>query len=378
MKSYKCEKKEEHIKLEKTTVMEISKKIQSQDKGTLVRACTKRISALAIHPTTHTFLVAGGSKNGELGITALAEDQTEPVSVRMQGEDNILAGLKFSSDKLYSSSYTGICRVLDPTTSSYDTVIEMDDGIRGLDIRHDTDLYLTGQGTGQVNKVDTRTNSVSASYPAVEDYRSYGSLWSVNCHPFDENYFVSSSNNGTITLWDDRQTKEPLDVNDTAHSKSVSSAVFDLATGNTLVTVAYDDLICRLGFKDKSKLVTEETARHMNETGRWLTKFQAEWYPKSDTVFAIGSMARPRRFEFYNSKLAMIQTKTNDEILVSVQSLIRFHPSTGAIATGNSSGYVTLWRSSSSGGETAAVKQEIKEEQDVSSTGLVKQEDQQL
>eukprot|EP00116_Pleurobrachia_bachei_P010278 sb/3470540/ len=192
---------------------------------------------------------------------------------------------------------------------------------------------------------------------------------------FDENYFVSSSNNGTSHSVGPTD-QGTLDVNDTAHSKSVSSAVFDLATGNTLVTVAYDDLICRLGFKDKSKLVTEETARHMNETGRWLTKFQAEWYPKSDTVFAIGSMARPRRFEFYNSKLAMIQTKTNDEILVSVQSLIRFHPSTGAIATGNSSGYVTLWRSSST--SETAVKQEIKEEQEVSYSGLVKQEDRQL
>ncbi|CAN0332004.1 unnamed protein product [Laminaria digitata] len=31
---------------------------------------------------------------------------------------------------------------------------------------------------------------------------------------------------------------------------------------------------------------------HNNQTGRWLTKFQASWDPKSRGLFAIGSMQR--------------------------------------------------------------------------------------
>ena len=224
--------------------MDILKRIQDQDKATLVRGCTKRVSALTVHPTTHTFLVASGSKNGEVGLMALGEDETNPVCVRMEGDDTVIGGLKFASDKLYSTgSFTGICRVLDPTAASYDTVVMIDEGVRGLDIRNETDMYLSGNGTGQVSKVDTRTHKVIANYPDEMDFRRFGSLWTVDCHPFDANYFVTSSNAGLITVWDDRQTREPLHLFEDAHSKSVSSAVFDRRTGNTIVTVRVLDLV---------------------------------------------------------------------------------------------------------------------------------------
>ncbi|CAM9786878.1 unnamed protein product, partial [Ectocarpus sp. 8 AP-2014] len=80
---------------------------------------------------------------------------------------------------------------------------------------------------------------------------------------------------------------------------------------------------------------------HNNQTGRWLTKFQASWDPKSKGLFAIGSM---QKYPHGVSKagrsavLAFSDVVTGGDVMGSIQSVVAFHPSRDVLAGVNSSG----------------------------------------
>ncbi|CAN0510288.1 unnamed protein product, partial [Ectocarpus sp. 12 AP-2014] len=70
---------------------------------------------------------------------------------------------------------------------------------------------------------------------------------------------------------------------------------------------------------------------HNNQTGRWLTKFQASWDPKSKGLFAIGSMQK------YPHGVRR-DDKQSRHVMGSIQSVVAFHPSRDVLAGVNSSG----------------------------------------
>ena len=81
---------------------------------------------------------------------------------------------------------------------------------------------------------------------------------------------------------------------------------------------------------------------HDNKTGRWLTTFQAVWHPNLD-IFGVGSMAKPRSVELFDSSGERRAAVTG---LTAVVSRLAFHPRSDTIllAGGNSSGRVTIVR----------------------------------
>ncbi|CAN0326224.1 unnamed protein product, partial [Hapterophycus canaliculatus] len=83
---------------------------------------------------------------------------------------------------------------------------------------------------------------------------------------------------------------------------------------------------------------------HNNHTGRWLTKFQASWDPKSKSLFAIGSMQKNPHGVSFNTIVGGGAAKpsavgvTGGEIMTSIPSVVDFHPSRDIVAGVNGSG----------------------------------------
>ena len=319
-------------KSESNCILEDVRKLCINQNG-ISKVCKVRLSAMAIHPG-NKLLIAGGSKQGEVGLFMPGEKKT---TVRLEPHNNVVGDCLFSTCRIYTSSYDGSLRMFDANTLQFDQIYYDEDNVfRGIYLKGDNDL-LVASGDGHIVKVDARVDEMVGTYPDSKDAGQYGSLWKVDCNKFDENYFISSSNNGNVVLWDTRNTKSPVDIN-SSHEKTVSSAVFDPIAGKKILSTAYDDTIAVLDISNKTKMVETKKFSHCNQTGRWLTKFQAKWHPASDEIFAIGSMAQPRRMEIFNINGNMEVTLTNEN-MNSVQCLVDFHPTINALVGANASGY---------------------------------------
>merc|ERR1719273_1118160 len=123
------------------------------------------------------------------------------------------------------------------------------------------------------------------------------------------------------------------------NTKNVTSAFLSPLTGNKLLTVCYDNKI-RLYDASGQEYVNGfpvATIHHNTETGRWLTKFRAEWHPRREDLFFIGSMNHPRRIEAFSETGKPYASLRGDD-LGTVCSIVKCHPSQEIVVGGNSSG----------------------------------------
>ena len=142
-------------------------------------------------------------------------------------------------------------------------------------------------------------------------------------------------------------SKSPKALGTQIAGLSVSSAFFS-PSGKSLLTTSFAN---RLDLTEDAHLVKgnktikpTHSIRHNNQTGRWLTTFQATWHPELD-IFCSGSMNKPRCMEIFDSKGKLLRAVTG-ESLTSVMSRTCFHPSTKNLIMvgGNSSGRVVAIR----------------------------------
>ena len=309
------------------------------DENYIAKMCKNRISSMSIHPGNKV-IVAAGSKKGEVGLFMPGEKK---VTLRLEPHVDLVGGCQFSWSKLFTSSYDSTVRMFDAETLQYNEIFSKssDMAFRSLCLCSENELLVAGT-SGKVFKLDIRENKKVCSYPAKSDSSEYGSLWALHHNKFDTNYFLSTSNNASIAVWDYRNTKHPTDVS-SSHCKTVSSAIFDPVRGKKVLSVGYDDKVCISDFSDKGKLTEVKKISHCNNTGRWLTKFRAQWHPSSDELFVIGSMAQPRRIEIYNVNGQMERTLSDENHIGSIQSLVEFHPTQNALVCCNGSGYCYIF-----------------------------------
>ncbi|KAG5176680.1 hypothetical protein JKP88DRAFT_171117, partial [Tribonema minus] len=162
----------------------------------------------------------------------------------------------------------------------------------------------------------------------------------------------------TVCLWDARNmgkhhsapkvsARKPLAT--LPHARSVNSAHFAPA-GAYLVTTCQDD---RLHLYDTLAFAAAlgESIAHNNQTGRWLTKFQAVWDPKASDLFVCGSMSKgPHGIDAFNATAAAagkppIATRLEGgEVMTSIQSVVACHPRLPLVAGINASGRCHVFR----------------------------------
>ena len=309
------------------------------------RICMNRISCMDTHPGNR-LLVVGGSKTGELGMF-LPGSEAEKTTIRLEPHRDLVGGVKFLGDRVYTCSYDGSIRMFDVEKLEFNEIYSSEGDVhfkepllRGMNVRSPSEI-LVASTSGQALQFDCRQQSLVQCYPDKAMPEIHGNLWNVDTNPLDDNYFLTSSNNHNISAWDVRNPRKPLDVS-TAHAKTVSSAVFDPIYGKKIVSVAYDDQVVVSEFVGKSKIQTLKAFKHANTTGRYLTKFQARWHPDSDELFFIGSLSGHRRVEVFDTS-GQMRTTLSDEMMTTIQSLVEFHRPSNTLIGANSSGKVHIF-----------------------------------
>ena len=300
----------------------------------IVKVCRARITAMSVFEGD-SLLIASGSKWGDVGLCRYDE---EPLVVTYQPHNDVVGCLRFQGNKLYSCSYDGSVKMFDPEKIESSLVYSNEDvWARYFDFQSANNILVTNV-MGEAHQIDQRTGSSVGQFPKHGNTKKYGSLWCIDVNKFDPNYFVTSSNNGAVRLWDVRQNKNNIDVYE--HSKTVNSAYFDTLNGQTILTTSVDDKLGVLSFTEKCKFTELRKINHDNYTGRWITKFRAMWLPNSNNYFTIGSMRKyPRCIEVYNVYGQKQLELCNVEYMVSIQSFGIMHQPTGSLIGGNASGY---------------------------------------
>ena len=312
----------------------------------MAKVVPNRIFSLAIHPSTSKLLVAAGGKWGNVGLWDVMDRTSSHHGVqlfRMHSRPvNCMTFNSFNSQQLWTASYDGTVRSFDLDKQQVSLLYgnpDNEDAYVTYISQLDAYTFLVSMGTsGQVGLVDQRVSNVKPSKIMQVFERS--SPKTVSVHPTNKNWFVCPNNKAECKLFDIRnataKTVMKSVVSYAGHTKALSSALISPVTGNSLVTVSYDNKV-RVFETDTGKL--KSSIAHNNQTGRWLTTFKAEWHPLRDDLFFIGSMNRPRQIDVYSDSGKKYPQLQSEE-LASVCSIVKCHPYQNVVVGGNSSGRV--------------------------------------
>ncbi|ETE69439.1 WD repeat-containing protein 76 [Ophiophagus hannah] len=371
----------------------------------VAKVVTSRIYSVAVHPSESRTLVAAGDKWGQIGLWDL-DSSLENGAYVFIPHSQAVSCLHFSPINpahLLSLSHDGTLRSGDVTRRVFEEIYRNEShSLSSFDfLASDASTLVVGMWDGNVAIVDRRTPIPS---PEIS-VDLHSKTRTVHVHPVSRQYFVAAgerlplrirhrhhhhqvplsispllpgyrtflpsstsehpalwlypkalgpagsaitytnvcstrlgvvmqhARNSTdlinVSIYDARHLKsrsQPV-VALNGHSKSVASAYFSPVTGNRIVTTCADD-----------------TLRHNNNTGRWLTRFQAVWDPKRDDCFVVGSMTRPRQIQAFHTSGELLYSFLNEDYLNSVCSINSWHPTRFLVAGGNSSGRLHVFK----------------------------------
>ncbi len=328
-----------------------------------------RIYAMATAPTDHKLIIAAGDKLGHVGLwDPSLESETDGVIV-FRPHSRVVSHLEFTPDSsaMMSIGYDSTVRELDVATGTFKQVFAtyeddpicdkfkgspgfgVDDGnffvqygCYGVD---ENDIFLT-TSSGNVIRYDKRSGNV-----VFNELLSEKKINSVSLNP-DGRTFATTGLDRTINIWDIRKfkstgTKAKSGKKSVAWietGKSCSSAFFSASGVDLLATTMADTLTITKDFKGSGQIKPEQTIKHNNQTGRYLSTFMARWHPVKDW-FVVGCMKQPRQIEVFanngKGKYAL-RASMKGEYLTAVCSRNVFHPTLPVLAGGNSSGRVTV------------------------------------
>lgn len=359
MKTAECPKDEDFkIKSEDQFVKDL-KKLRCGE--ALERKVTKdRVFGIGLHPSISKTLVAVGDKWGGVGIWDVDDDNTGDDGVHLfyphSRPINVLQFPEWNTRQLFSCSYDGTIRMGDFEKGVFDLVFahpeEKDIAISSFAFVTPTELVASDL-SGGISTIDVRCDRKDFS-DGITTYKAHPkSCRNVDVHPVNSNYCVSTGTEGSAHIWDLRKMSQnrPKPVLTINQARVINSAYFSPVTGNKILTTGMDDSIRVYDFSDKKsdEAVILNDLRHNNNTGRWLTKFRANWYPKREDLILSGLMGHPRQIELYSctsipKKLEKIHEFKDDEVLGSICCVIHGHPYKPMVVGGNASGKVYVFR----------------------------------
>ncbi|NXY49761.1 WDR76 protein, partial [Ceuthmochares aereus] len=280
-----------------------------------------RVSSMAIHPSESILFVAAGDKIGQIGLWNVDCKSEEGAHVFVP-HNFLVSCMHFSpfnpAHLLSLSNETLRCG--DVTRAVFDEICRGEDLSSFAFLEDTASTAVVGHWDGKITLVDRRTPGTSPELSADIGFKR---TRTVHVHPVNKQYFLAAGS-VDVCIYDVRCLKptgnKPVSTLK-GHTKSVASAYFSPVTGNRVVTVCADDML-----------------RHNNNTGRWLTRFQAVWDPKQEDCFVVGSMARPRQIQVFQDTGKLLHSFSNLDCLGSVCSINIVHPTKNILVGGNSSG----------------------------------------
>mmetsp|Transcript_18201 Transcript_18201/g.37432 ORF Transcript_18201/g.37432 Transcript_18201/m.37432 type:complete len:644 (+) Transcript_18201:117-2048(+) len=348
-----------------------------------------RIYSVATHPSHSKLICCAGDKQGYIGLWDVdgISNESEGPGSNDKGNNGVVSLFRVHSrpicclewcnnENMVTASYDGSVRRLNAETETFEEIFAtfddsdstyledlgygLDQGYRYWTQNVTTDHRYRGSSNpclfvstsmGDVFHVDLRVSNKQKI--TFHEKLSSKKINTVSLHP-NGTTLAASGNEGIVRLFDIRKfgdsrnsTKSPKPICTQVAGLSVSSSFFS-PSGKSLLATSFAN---RLDLTEDAHLSTggkkikpTHSVRHNNQTGRWLTTFQATWHPEID-IFCCGSLKKPRRVEIYNAKGQLLR-EVMGEALGSVMSRTCFHPSTNDLIMvgGNSSGRMVAIR----------------------------------
>ncbi|XP_014249722.1 WD repeat-containing protein 76-like [Cimex lectularius] len=309
----------------------------------LKKVVDQRIYSLFIYPCTSKCLVLAGSRSGSLGVwDVMSSDEDNVLKFDYQtGPINCISSNNNYLGKIYTTSHDGTIKCIDLDSGKVENLYatsysEKINHLTWHDVM-DSHTLLFSHGNGSVGILDMRENKQPTWAKCYNK-----SCRTVQSHPCDKNYFLTSSGLGYASIFDIRKINKNNPISEMEHHKGLSSAFFS-HVGNSILTTCNDDTVKIFDtskFALKPKAITSVV--HNNHTGQWLSVFKANWYPQRDDAFIIGSLLSPRRLQVYGSDGKII-AELKDDSMTTISPVIAIHPTLTIIAGGNNSGRVHLF-----------------------------------
>uniref|UniRef100_A0A663MVX8 WD repeat-containing protein 76 n=1 Tax=Athene cunicularia TaxID=194338 RepID=A0A663MVX8_ATHCN len=304
-----------------------------------------RVCSMAIHPSESILFVAAGDKSGQIGLwNDCKSEEGAHVFVPHNDLVSCMHFSPFNPAHLLSLSNDSL-RCGDVTRAVFDDIYRSEEKLSSFDFLEDNaSTAIVAHWGGNITVVDRRTPGTSSGLSADIDFKR---MRTVHVHPVNKQYFMAAGLQD-VCIYDIRYLKFHRNMPVSSlkgHTKSVASAFFSPVTGNRAVTVCADD---KLRVYDTSSLSSKvevlSTIRHNNNTGRWLSRFQAIWDPKQEDCFVVGSMLQPRQIEVFQDTGKLLHSFSNLNCLNSVCSINVVHPTKNVLVGGNSSGRLHVFK----------------------------------
>ncbi|PJF16900.1 hypothetical protein PSACC_03286 [Paramicrosporidium saccamoebae] len=315
----------------------------------IAKAVEERIYSMAVHPNCDKIIVSAGGKFGSLGIWDATDAWNGTADCRrtflFKPHSQAISNQRYNprnNNQLLMSSYDGVIRCLDLVKGEFSELYHSEDEryISGFDVSQDGSTIHFTDLSGAFTSVDIRTKK-ETTFQLHE--KKVGGL---SISPVDSNYLATSSNDGSLCVWDMRVLK-PYESDMLArfeYRRAVTSVFFHPQIRDALVSTCYDDTVrIHQGFlADKA---TELQISHNNQTGRWITPFRAIWDPKSTdekgSHVIVGDMNRG--LDVVEMERGLV-TNSVSELLTSQPAVNCAHKTLDLIASGNASGKCILWK----------------------------------
>ncbi|KVH88727.1 WD repeat-containing protein 76 [Cynara cardunculus var. scolymus] len=311
----------------------------------IARVVAGRILSVKFFPSADMRMVVVGDKFGNVGFWNVDSENEDGDGIHTyQPHSAPVSGIlihPFCMNKIITSCYDGLIRLLDIEKEIFGLAYSTDDSIFSMSQRPD-DMNSTyfGEGNGVLCIWDERSGKTSLSWNLHESR-----INTIDFNSENTNTMATCSSDGTACIWDLRKLskRKPESLKLVAHKRAVHSAFFS-PSGSLLATTSLDDTI---GLVSGENYEDELMINHNNRTGRWLSTFRGVW-GWDDSYMFVGNMKRG---------VDVISTATEEMRVVSTlesphMSAIpcRFDPhplNPGMLAGTTAGGQVYIWTSSS-------------------------------
>ncbi|XKL59333.1 hypothetical protein PGB90_000349 [Kerria lacca] len=304
-----------------------------------VKIIHNRITSLDLHSSEQKFLALAGDKSGNIALWNLMENTGVKMKSHLCSVNCVTFSLQ-NNTKFFTTSLDGTVRQGDINKNSniliYASYDKIDHTTWHYELGHS--LLIAEGGTGSVKMVDTRTPN--SNYITFKCHNR--SVRTVQSHPINDNYFLTSSGDGFFGVWDVRYaTKNSQPIILQSFSKGLTSAFYS-GQGKYVLTTGNDDTICVYQCSDNvSQKITQ--IAHNNHGGRWLSVFKAKWLPNREDCFCVGSLFNnPKRMQVYNRE-GKILHELKSERMNTYCPVIAVHPKKLLIVGGNGSGKIHVF-----------------------------------
>ncbi|KAK9868093.1 hypothetical protein WJX84_011731 [Apatococcus fuscideae] len=332
----------------------------------IAKVCKNGITHLAFHPGSAALIVATADKSGNLGLWSidhqpqalkreeLDKEEEGPKAGQEEeeeGEDDgvlelnphgsYICGLRWAGGTgaaacLFTCSYDGSVRMLDPAAGSFQLVLSDEEAeFSAFDCTADGATAFLGDKDGNIEVLDVRAGKTVQEGVNLHPKK----INTVHVEPNEEQLLVTASADNSVAIWDVRKLgKGGKPVSSATHSLTCQSAYFAPDGSQRVLTTSRDDTL-RV-WDGKKDLAQAVSIKHYNNTGRWVSPFRSVWGPAADTILC-GSMKR--NIDMYGSDGAQAAAM-NSEHMTAIASRNAVHPFLPALAAGTASGRVHIYR----------------------------------